>query len=178
MIKLSATVDENIIEEKLKTVLSIFSSVELNKSALMETQRDDLVSIANDYGLYGGDAVYYARAYLNLFIDDDFENQRRSKPTFSLPKNHLKTSLIAKDYDLYPNPASNRTQIVFNSKLSEEKVQITILDLTGKVVYLSIKQPNVRSVEIDCSFLNPGCYLVNFNSNKIVIGQCKLIIER
>lgn len=65
---------------------------------------------------------------------------------------------------LYPNPATDHVNIAFNS-LSEQKIQVAVYDLSGKVVYSSESQ------------VMQGENLINVNTNNLAEGQYVLMVS-
>jgi hypothetical protein len=76
---------------------------------------------------------------------------------------------------LYPNPTSNNFNIQWNS-LSNERVQIRITDIAGKVIYSNAHTVNegMNLIEIDSQTWSSGYYMVELNVNDVV-GRMKLV---
>jgi hypothetical protein len=88
-----------------------------------ENQRQQLFTIAYQYPGIGGEAVYRARAILNLDLDDTQINYR-------LGKDGYKSTSI----NVYPNPSAGSFQ--FQYVLSEDEIAtIEVYDMLGKIVY-------------------------------------------
>lgn len=80
------------------------------------------------------------------------------------------------DYDeqafsMYPNPAKNQVAIA-NIEVGST---ITILDVSGKVVYTS--SANSSNTEINVSTLGSGIYFVQVQQNGVLIGTQKLQVQ-
>jgi hypothetical protein len=76
---------------------------------------------------------------------------------------------------LYPNPTSNNFNIQWNSN-SNERVQIRIVDITGKVVYLNSHTVSVgmNTFEMDAQSWANGYYTVELKVNDR-IGRMKMM---
>lgn len=66
----------------------------------------------------------------------------------------------------YPNPTTNGVTVQYYLK-EEEKLNLTISDMNGKIVYSKTTEmkTGVNNSEINLSFLPEGTYLLNFNCN-------------
>ena len=122
--KLSAIVDENLKEEKLKYINSVILA---GYDPHLDSDSDTIVtlnSIAHLHPFYGGEAVYMARAILHLIIEDQLPQLRRKNK-------HLTLQAISVRGSLYPNPANN--EVVFSLKhSSNDIVLIEVFDVFGK----------------------------------------------
>lgn len=82
------------------------------------------------------------------------------------------------DFKLYPNPASDRIEIVFNGKNSTGSL-FTIRDLSGKVIMAQVKSYNAgEKIQFDVSSLNPGNMYILVVQGKNDIGMKKFFIAR
>jgi hypothetical protein len=80
--------------------------------------------------------------------------------------------------NVYPNPATNNVNVAFNLN-SESAINVSVTDLTGKVVYtnnLGTQTAGTHKVNIDTQALSKGMYMVNFKANNVVSTQ-KLVIR-
>jgi hypothetical protein len=78
---------------------------------------------------------------------------------------------------IYPNPGDGLFSIVFNN-LNSDQLNLTVLDLQGKVVY-SYKETNVSgsfSKQIDLTGLSKGIYYIRLNTGNTITAK-KLIIQ-
>ncbi len=64
----------------------------------------------------------------------------------------------------YPNPTDKLLNIVLPS--NEQKVNIKIVDMLGKVVFEENKTIAGNSFSIDLNELNSGMYILNISSDK------------
>ncbi len=72
---------------------------------------------------------------------------------------------------LYPNPATDKLFVVLKQNIPEVK-DIEILDMTGRVVYITKKQELNETYSIDISDLPKGLYIIR------IIGKRKIISGR
>jgi len=91
------------------------------------------------------------------------------------------TGIYAANIDnamLYPNPASSYVRLAFSLE-SSDKLNIQIVDVTGKVVLTvasTTYASGMNNIDINTSTLKSGVYFVNMNSEKSFFTQ-RLVIE-
>ena len=81
------------------------------------------------------------------------------------------------EFNVYPNPFSNKTKFVFN--LSEKSTGVfTLYSLTGKSVWSHSETytSGKHRVDFDGQFLSPGTYILRFSANDKLINR-KLIVQ-
>jgi hypothetical protein len=81
---------------------------------------------------------------------------------------------FASSINLFPNPADNQLTIDFGS--DHKKVQVTIADLTGKVVYTTIAT-DAQTVEVNTTDFAGGMYVVQIQATDFISTK-KLAIEK
>ena len=180
--KLDNTVDQNILEENLKIVYSIFAETNMDLNQMDSTQRVAMEEIANQKAVFGGDAVYYARAYLGKLIVDEFNEEglrvRNSLINgYSIVKPNSKDLKKFSNIQIVPNPATNIFSINMHEPL-DEKMTFQILDLYGRVLSLNVMPKGTISYLVNTEKLASGGYFIRFYSSDIIIGQKKLIISK
>jgi len=65
---------------------------------------------------------------------------------------------------VYPNPFSGRFTLLFSEEISDN-LYISLDDLSGRTVFKNTYEA-AQKVEIDCSSLAAGVYILRVNSNK------------
>lgn len=75
---------------------------------------------------------------------------------------------------LFPNPANNHLTIAFPN--TNEKVEVTIADITGKVIYKTIAT-DAQKLELNTTDFAKGIYVVQIQSADF-IGTKKLFVEK
>ena len=78
------------------------------------------------------------------------------------------------DFEIFPNPTSDSFKL---RTPSDRQVEITIFDLTGKVVYNSNLNTNSQGTEISTGNLATGTYMVQIRSD-FEIATRRLMIQR
>ncbi len=91
---------------------------------------------------------------------------------------------FASSINLFPNPATNYLTIAFGS--INKKVQVTITDITGKVIYTAIAtdpdspssyRDREQKIEVNTNDFAEGIYTVQIQSADF-IGTKKLVVEK
>ncbi|OJJ19243.1 hypothetical protein BKI52_20745 [marine bacterium AO1-C] len=83
---------------------------------------------------------------------------------------------------LYPNP-NNGSRVTINSEvaLPEEDIQLTIIDLSGKIVYRKLmttsQRTSTHSIELESLNLSSGNYFINLKSASLS-AQLELVISK
>jgi hypothetical protein len=62
---------------------------------------------------------------------------------------------------LYPNPANNKINIVFDNSNDINSIRIT--DITGRTVYTEIIANNINAITVNTSHYTPGIYFCEIN---------------
>ncbi len=80
---------------------------------------------------------------------------------------------------IYPNPADDQVNIVFNKEMTSSIIQVSIYGITGSNI-LSLVKPGAKEIPIDVSQLENGIYFINVSLDQDhgqkLINNCKLII--
>lgn len=80
-------------------------------------------------------------------------------------------------FAVFPNPASENVNLVFNNNLSSNVITVNVLDFSGKLVDTkTVNAANgLNNFTYNCSHLLKGMYIVNIQSNNGEIATQKLI---
>lgn len=82
------------------------------------------------------------------------------------------------DFELYPNPTSERVNIVFSGEMQFGPTQLIITDLWGRPVMHKIFQSENRAhLELDISPLSKGIYFVQCIKPGNIVKTKKLIVN-
>ena len=81
---------------------------------------------------------------------------------------------FASSINLFPNPASNQFTIALPNAI--EKVEVTIADITGKIIYTTLTT-DTQNVEVNTADFAEGIYVVQIQSADF-IGTKKLVVEK
>ncbi|NVO01901.1 MAG: T9SS type A sorting domain-containing protein [Bacteroidetes bacterium] len=93
--------------------------------------------------------------------------------------NEISPSIVANNINIFPNPASNQTNIKFELK-QNSNVIVNILGIDGRIVknILNKKLQNgVNQISIDCNDLSVGTYFVQLISNENVSCSKFVVIK-
>ena len=109
---------------------------------------------------------------------EEFEGSSTGKVVFN-SSNISSTSLFNKnkipEINIYPNPVNNILNVL--TDFTNEKIKISIFDLTGKMTYENIFTSNgFQNHQIDVSQLQSGSYFVIFDLNDSTVTK-KIIIN-
>lgn len=160
-------------------VFSIDTSVVISSDSLIAIQG------ADSYQWYNCSTNQMINGETNYFLKTNVSGLYKVKITknncisYSSCYN-LNTTSIADysqksfNFDIVPNPASNKVTLVLNTSLQNAKIEI--FDLTGKTIVNQIIKNNSLSENIDITVLNKGLYFVKINSDKQSIIK-KLIVK-
>jgi hypothetical protein len=127
---------ENFIEENYKK----FYSLQIRKinNNFTEQDKNDLKEIAEKCPFTEGEVVYKARAMYSELSDSVqvFEDpcvEGSGLKSFLTENSEMQTE--SNTISIFPNPAKNEVNILFNGNDLPEYLEITITDLNGKIVY-------------------------------------------
>ena len=81
---------------------------------------------------------------------------------------------FASSIHLFPNPATNHLTITLGS--SSKKAEITILDITGKIIY-STTASETQKIEVNTKDFAEGIYVFQIKSADFIETR-KLIVEK
>jgi hypothetical protein len=133
-----------------------------------------LIDTVNHAGVLNYGMIYAATHGAGIFRDTSYWQQTGSK-TF-IPGNKYVNNVLK----VYPNPANTHFTIDYALTSSNDRVQLNVVDITGKIVYtknLGVKDVGNHSEKLDCSNLPSGFYFVN-----MIIGRhnktAKIIISK
>jgi len=129
---------------------------------------DELYSIADMAPNIGGEAVYIARAILN------YEPIKLNKQDIILPFNTTSNESI----EYYPNPANDFVKIIKTDGTFEAGTQITLYNLTGKLIAEQTVNTESNQIAISLKGINQGLYLCVIKSNKEIISSFKISVVR
>ncbi|BDB52416.1 T9SS type A sorting domain-containing protein [Flavobacterium ammonificans] len=150
-----------------KTILVVFLAISStlysqNLQRQMVTAQGNSFTIAN--GMYisqsiGQQSLTGTSQKNNLTISQGYQQ--------SLWSNYIKTndaSIISTK--TYPNPFFDTVYFQF-SQLINTSIQITLFDITGKIVYQETKKPNEKILSIANLQLPSATYLVRLTADKL-----------
>lgn len=88
-------------------------------------------------------------------------------------KNNIDSKTLEKDWNLYPNPAKNRFNLILNEIPSIEKQELHIVDLNGRLVlHNELKlQHNIINIQN----IQPGTYIIKIYNNREHNSKTRLL---
>lgn len=92
---------------------------------------------------------------------------------------HVKTTRLAQILNAFPNPVANQLTIEYTMKQAGY-ANVKIVDIDGRTVKILVnnyKQQGSYNIGIETSTLNPGAYMVIFNTS-YGAGEQKLILKK
>jgi hypothetical protein len=134
---------------------TIFNTEEGCYTFVINDAGGDGLTGAGFYRLTGGDGT-------EIIFNTDFESSNELVE-FGVMLTGVETFNSGQDFNIYPNPFENYTNVSFTMN-STEKVELNLYDVTGKVVYsLNPGELNAgsHSLKIDAQDLRPGIYFVS-----------------
>lgn len=166
---------DTIYEENQQSVNEIYLNMLLSDDWVLDSSDQQIVyEIASQCALIGGDAVYRARAILNLFNLSSFNDD-------SICTQALQQYGSEKIHDLYniqvfiqPNPSSDIINILLDN--SEAVIEnIAIRDGTGKIINRIKNELNSNYLELSILELNSGIYFLEFELTNGKILNKKIV---
>jgi hypothetical protein len=92
-------------------------------------------------------------------------------------KTSFQDSALENNFKFYPNPTKGNV-IIFLKSSSAGDVQVTLSDVTGKIIYTGAARLKEGQNELDFNFnVNPGVLLLNIRSEQVNFGTSKIIFR-
>lgn len=148
----------------------------MDKTEFDAMQTATLENIACQDALEGGEAVYSARIMLRM--EGCFSSARLAGNNESFSKNETMQNLQTEEKtigEIFPNPNTGEFSLKY-VLASEEKGELRIFDLNGKLLYKQFLPQNKNQIEINHLKLNAGVYFYCITLNEIPILNQKLIV--
>ena len=112
----------------------------------------------------GGKAVFRARNLIWMLDETLTFNDEAACQAVGIYKESQSQSNLIKNpsFSLQPNPANETVNIVF-SEMELGSSQITIKDITGRIIFDQVITNSSLALEINTSHFDQGIYLVEWN---------------
>ena len=127
---------------------------------------------------YGWVRLNIASEALSFTVKDYAYNSIPNQTILAGDTTTAPTGIIEKSYassiNLFPNPSNNYLTIAFVS--NNKKVDVTITDITGKVIYNTIAT-DTQKIEVNTKDFAEGIYSVKVNSADFIETK-KLVVEK
>jgi len=154
-----------------KQALNIYYNTwQKGKYTLTASDSATLNTFAFDDPSISGDGVYLARMLLDTIVVE-VEQQARIGVA-EVQENSTNDSLNPL---VFPNPTNGTFTIDLNFE-PEAEVQVSLMDLTGRIVFNATQVSQIKSYSFD--YLASGVYLYRIEYNNIILSQDKLVIQK
>lgn len=134
----------------------------------------------NNIEILSGDYYPSSGGYLDLSIDNTLALNCPTTPTDNyrgsskklINNNDTKNNILGREigFSVFPNPTNDSLNIINNEDLSE----ISLIDVTGKIVYF-IKELNAKELHVKMSNHNSGIYFVKVKTKSGEVKITKII---
>jgi hypothetical protein len=141
-----------------------------------------LQALANMCAYENGNAVYQARALLNMinYTNTDYEDScGTEKVSARLGKitEEVGVSIENVTAKLYPNPNNGEFMLAYDLKQTAEAT-IHITDITGKIVYTAQITNESNLIKINTDDLRSGLYFIQLQSKDALLWTNKVMISK
>lgn len=167
LIKNNSILYQNILEENLKNVNSIYLSRNLTNSFEDWAPVENIIlrNVAYQPAMLGGRGVYLARSLKKLRLEDGASSLRLKNYS---NESEVKSEII----NLFPNPVCDLLTIEFSNTVDG---YLKIMDASGKEIFhYYISNINFN---LNLEKMSSGIYFLEFISNTGSIDKRKLIIQ-
>lgn len=154
-----------------KQALNIYYNTwQKGKYTLTASDSATLNSIAFDDPSISGEGVYFARMLLDTIVVEVGQQARLGKE--GIQENNTNATLKPL---VFPNPTNGTFTINLNFE-PEEEVQVSLMDLTGRILFKATQDSQIKSYSFD--YLASGVYLYRIEYNSSILSQDRLVIQR
>ncbi|MDD5572022.1 MAG: T9SS type A sorting domain-containing protein [Bacteroidales bacterium] len=114
-----------------------------------------------------GNTESYSTTYSSIFLVKTDKNYNSSATVISVNLGVNENNIENKSFFVYPNPNNGKFGIMLNGNINE-KMNIVIYSMQGKMIYSSQENNNAGIKKIDISGFANGLYMINISvGNKI-----------
>lgn len=166
-----------LIETNQKQVNEIYlSTIAKEVKDFTQEQATELLLIADQCPMVGGNAVYRARALYSLIDDEQaYDDEGLCLAHGIIIKRLYET--VANTVSVMPNPASDEATLVLTRMLHEAGVFV-LYDAVGAEVMRYVVPPDMPRVAFSISSLAPALYHYRVLDPSGIIGDGKLSVVR
>jgi hypothetical protein len=174
--KLNAFTPSNTVETNYKNYYAIY--LKTKDSTYSSSDSLDLANLASSCPYTSGSVVHQARSLYNILYNtykvfyDNCEAIAARKAT----KNQS-SILVAKKTELYPNPNNGNYIIRFSKSIEKLSIEISIFDMTGKLLLKENRLVIGDEISMSSSLLN-GIYTVKIKLPDGTYDLHKIIISK
>lgn len=165
-----------LIEENQKKVNDIYlKTIAKGNRAFSEMQVADLLFVANQCPLSGGNSVFIARSMYSLFENNfNYDDQSTCLTEGMVLRKKSESSLFT--ILTTPNPASDLATLKINAGF-QKPLKFVICDVVGRDVESFDIKALQTSINFSTSKLNSGLYFCQLIDDYSVIGMSRLIVQ-
>lgn len=169
-----------IFESNEKTVNDIYlSTIAKDNYELDHKNITDLLAIANQCPVEGGNAVYNARAILNFMSNENYTFSddncySRGNPDSKRIGGSNNDIVNSAKYNIYPNPADDYFTIEYIEGRIGNKIEL--VDIVGKTVFSQTINNEKARQEIRINELPEGVYFCRIYDEKLEVFTSKIVI--
>ncbi len=154
-----------------KQALNIYYNTwQKGKYTLTASDSALLNAIAFDDPSISGDGVYLARMLLDTIVVEVEQQARLAEVEIREHGTHDSLNPL-----VFPNPTNGTFTIDLNFE-PEAEVQVSLMDLTGRIVFNATQVSQIKSYSFD--YLASGVYLYRIEYNSSILSQDKLVIQK
>ncbi len=173
----AAISDTAVYETNQKTVNAIFlQTIATGVDTLSNVQQNQLLAIAYQCPLAGGDAVFQARSLLALAQDNSYDDGLLCQPP-QLRQSPLQNLSESSGFSLQPNPARELISISFAEKAIVEG-ELVLYDAYGRIAIHKKLTKNQYLYVLDVSSLQVGIYVISWSNRSEHRQSQKLVISK
>lgn len=126
---------------------------------------------ATTFDAYGGDAVYIARAMLNLVLDDFLPDDQRREDDGAAPGPFAFGTF-------YPNPASTDATYRLWKMKEHARYRVVLSDPLGQTVSTATLGGATDKVSFNTSSSSDGLYILDCYEDRKPVDKKKLVISK
>jgi len=128
---------------------------------------DYTLTDANGTVLASGGGTFGAQQIRSFCLTNGVANITPPSPTDGAVIDNT-TGLVM---EIRPNVANERITVTYSGIEIQQTLQISIIDLTGKVIHSQVTSAETSFIDIDVSDLQVGYYFVQMVSNKDILTK-------
>ncbi|MBL7888094.1 MAG: T9SS type A sorting domain-containing protein [Bacteroidia bacterium] len=169
----------NVVENNQKVFNALYLNY-LNNNEYMftQTEKDELLAIAEQCPFEGGNAVWQARVLYSTIENEWIEfidNCDASVRQMTLENTPTTETIMDNRFKLYPNPNNGQMVLEYTIEKNEEAI-LNIYDIAGKLIRTDLINSNNKSIAINENSLDGGIYYYCISVKGKSVKSDKLII--
>ncbi len=169
-LNVNSVITGNNADYNEKVMLQIYINYLQNELNLSESELNNAFDIAQQNPIYGGIAVYWARALIQL----NFEDFYLDPPSRLIQVRNLTnlTNLCS----VYPNPSCN--EVFFDSQSSNNNLNLRIFDTCGKLILAKLIPPGINKISFIDYSMAEGLFYYELSTEDMLTQRGKIVVVR